>query len=151
MGDVRPKCRLTGGRSGVGQARAAIGAGSGENRPLGAVRSWLPELFYPRNANRSAAYLGNVGMRRREFIALLGAAAWGAGARAEQPKKLPRIGFLANRFQGHVDPFRQGLGELGYVEGVNIRVEYREAEGKIERLPAQASELVDLGVDLIVA
>src|SRR3954469_9800262 len=95
-------------------------------------------------------------MRRREFIALVGAAAvgaaaWRPGARSEQAKKIPRIGFLANRFQGHVAPFRQGLGELGYVEGVNILVEYREAEGRIERLPALASELVDLGVDLIVA
>ena len=95
-------------------------------------------------------------MRRREFITLLGgaAAAWPlAGARAQQSVKLPRIGILWPNplaASGHfVDAFRQGLRELGYVEGQNIVIEFRSADGKIERLPDLAAELVNLPVDVI--
>jgi putative ABC transport system substrate-binding protein len=92
-------------------------------------------------------------MRRRGFIALLGSAvAWPLVARAQQPKKVVRIGWLGTGFQGRlIDAFRQELGGLGYVEGANLAIEYRQAESKVERFPALAGELVGLKVDLIVA
>jgi putative ABC transport system substrate-binding protein len=75
-------------------------------------------------------------------------------AEAQQPMKVPRIGFLnANSpsiIAARLEAFRHGLRELGYVEGKNIVVEYRWAEGKIERLPDLATELVRLKVDVIV-
>jgi len=75
-------------------------------------------------------------------------------ADAQQSTKVPRIGFLeATSFptiSARVEAFRQGLLELGYVEGKNIHVEYRWAEGKFDRLPNLASELVSLKVDVIV-
>jgi putative ABC transport system substrate-binding protein len=75
-------------------------------------------------------------------------------AQAQQPTKIPRIGFLAATPSGSSDrteTFRQGLRELGYVEGKNIIIEYRRAEGKFDRLPDLAAELVHLKVDVIVA
>jgi putative ABC transport system substrate-binding protein len=75
-------------------------------------------------------------------------------ARAQQPKKVPRIGVLAtgtpSSMEEVLDPFRQRLHELGYVEGKNIAFEYRYGEGKIDRLPDLAAELVRLKVDVIV-
>jgi putative tryptophan/tyrosine transport system substrate-binding protein len=75
-------------------------------------------------------------------------------AEAQQPKKVPRIGFLAtvspSTISDRVEAFRQGLRELGYVEGKNIVVEWRYAEGKLDRLPALAAELVRLKTDIIV-
>src|SRR2546426_11394765 len=75
-------------------------------------------------------------------------------ANAQQPAKVPRIGFLSSLSPGAVsarmDAFRQGLRELGYVEGKNIVIESRWAEGKTERLPELAAELVLLKVDVIV-
>ncbi len=75
-------------------------------------------------------------------------------AEAQQPKKVPRIGFLAansaSTNPARRDAFRQGLRALGYVEGKNIVIEYRYAEGKPEHLPALAAELVQLNVDIIV-
>src|SRR5215831_6396175 len=74
---------------------------------------------------------------------------------AQQPKKVPRIGFLAAQSRVVSDPryeaFRKRLTELGYTEGKNIAIEYRYAEGKLERLPDLAAELVRLKVDVIVA
>ena len=74
---------------------------------------------------------------------------------AQQPTKIPRIGFLggasASANAGRIEAFRQGLRELGYVEGKNIVIEYRWAEGKLDRLPALAAELVRLKVDIIVS
>ena len=69
-----------------------------------------------------------------------------------QAKKIPRIGYLATaaRGSGGLDEFRQGLRESGYIEGQNIIIESRWAEGKLDRLPALAAELVSLGVDIIV-
>jgi putative tryptophan/tyrosine transport system substrate-binding protein len=73
---------------------------------------------------------------------------------AQQPKKVPRIGFLAlsppSALSARIEAFRQGLHELGYVEGKNISIEYRFAEGQSDRLPALAAELVRLKVDVIV-
>ena len=75
-------------------------------------------------------------------------------AEAQQPKKIPRIGFLTGvsspTNSARHEAFRQGLRELGYVEGKNIVIEYRSAEGKFDRLPALAAELVRLKVDIIV-
>jgi putative ABC transport system substrate-binding protein len=76
-------------------------------------------------------------------------------AQAQQPKKVPRIGFLAATSPTSGSParseaFREGLRELGYVEGKNIVIEYRYAEGKLDRLPALAAELVRLKVEVIV-
>ena len=77
-----------------------------------------------------------------------------AVALAQQPKKVPRIGFLgatsSSTIAGRLEAFRHGLRELGYVEGKNIVIEYRWAEGKFDRLPDLAGELVRLNVDVIV-
>src|SRR6266536_2396982 len=94
-------------------------------------------------------------MKRREFITLLGgaAAAWPLTAHGQQTK-VARIGALyigladAESFKKEL---REGLRELGYVEGQNIAFEFRSAEGKLDRLPELASELVRLKVDVIVA
>jgi ABC-type uncharacterized transport system substrate-binding protein len=75
-------------------------------------------------------------------------------AEAQQAKKIPRIGFLggasASSYAPRIDAFRQGLNELGYIEGKNITIEYRYADGKEDRLPVLAAELVGLNVDVIV-
>ena len=75
-------------------------------------------------------------------------------AGAQQPKKVPRIGFLAvaplSTFSARTEAFRQGLRELGYVEGKNIVIDWRSAEGQVDRLPTLAAELVSLKVDIIV-
>jgi putative ABC transport system substrate-binding protein len=73
---------------------------------------------------------------------------------AQQPAKTPRIGYLTTAFatevKGRIDAFRQGLREVGYAEGKNIIIDYRYGDGKSERLPALARELLDLKVDMIV-
>ncbi len=82
-------------------------------------------------------------------------ALYGAVAQAQQPKKVPRIGYLAvSSAAAHAprtEGFRQGLRELGYIEGKNIVIEQRYAEGNLDRLPELAAELVRLKVDIIVA
>src|SRR5438876_8178862 len=88
-------------------------------------------------------------MRRREFLALVGgAAAWPHAVRAQQrTSKIPRIGIIDDAaIWNH---FRQGLRDLGYIEGQTIAIEYRSAEGKPDRLAAVANELAGLPVDLI--
>jgi putative tryptophan/tyrosine transport system substrate-binding protein len=76
----------------------------------------------------------------------------GSFAHAQQAKKIPRIGFLfiGSRDQPHLESFRQGLRDLGYVEGNNIAIEYRYAEGKPDALPALAAEIVKQNVDVIL-
>jgi len=75
-------------------------------------------------------------------------------AQAQPGAKIPRIGFLSSfspgTFSARIDAFRKGLSELGYEEGKNIAVEYRYAEGQLDRLPKLAAELVNLKVDVIV-
>ena len=94
-------------------------------------------------------------MRRRAFIAALGgAAAWPAVARAQQPQKMPVIGLLSGGAPDSPLPlpaFRQGLNEAGYVEGRDVAIEYRWAEGHYDRLSALTADLLDRKVAAIVA
>ena len=87
-------------------------------------------------------------MKRREFLTLLGGATagWPQMARAQQAGKIARIGYLASNLtnQSPLEAFRQGLRDLGYDEGRNVVIEYRDAQGKLEPLPALAVELVAL-------
>src|SRR5260370_19459743 len=96
-------------------------------------------------------------MRRRQFIALVGGAvAWPIGVSAQQSAaKVRRMGYLADSSSSTlallIEGFRQGLRELGWIEGQNIVIDYRFAEGRFDRLPDLAAELVRLKVDIIVA
>jgi putative tryptophan/tyrosine transport system substrate-binding protein len=99
---------------------------------------------------------GGEAMRRREFIAFVGitAAAWSLTARAQQPQ-MPVVGFLGSRSAEDsanlVAAFRGGLGETGFVEGRNVAIEFRWAEGRYERLPALSADLVARKVSVIAA
>jgi putative tryptophan/tyrosine transport system substrate-binding protein len=98
-------------------------------------------------------------MRRREFIGALGGLAmpWPLIAHAQQSSKVPRVGVLSPGNPPPGDPFRQaerfeaGLRELGWQPGKTVLIEYRYAEGRLDRLPAMAAELVSLPVDAIIA
>jgi putative ABC transport system substrate-binding protein len=95
-------------------------------------------------------------MRRKIFVWFL--TTWlltTVSARAQQPAKIPRIGYLSGSsisvLADRIEAFRQGLRELGYVEGKNLVIEWRSAEGKIDRVPELAAELVRLKLDVIVS
>jgi putative tryptophan/tyrosine transport system substrate-binding protein len=96
-----------------------------------------------------------VAVRRREFIRLVGllAAAWPFTVRGQQGA-IPVVGFLGaasfSSGRSYFDAFLQGLKEAGYVDGQNVAVEYRWADGKYDRLPALASELVQRPVTVLV-
>jgi len=96
-------------------------------------------------------------VKRRDFVLLLAGAMIAARAlRAQQQKAMPVIGWLSIGSREFDDPvrltgFRQGLGDTGYVEGRNIAIEYRWAEGQYDRLPALAADLVGLPVAVIAA
>src|SRR5205085_4731075 len=96
-------------------------------------------------------------MRRRDFITLLGgAAAWPVAARAQQPASMPVIGYLSS-FPADISPkftqaFRQGLNDVGFFEGRNVTIEYRwDEEGRYDRLPAMAADLVGRRVAALFA
>ena len=90
-------------------------------------------------------------MRRREFISLIGGAvAWPLAARAQQPA-MPVMLYAGEAQARVLAPLRQGLSETGYIEGDNIKIEYRWAEGRYDRLPRMAADLVRRRVTVIVA
>jgi putative ABC transport system substrate-binding protein len=93
-------------------------------------------------------------MRRREFITLLGGAAtWPLAASAEQPAKVPRVGILSpapNETAATLTAFREGIRDLGYVEGQTIELDFRLSKGIMDVLPALAAELVRIPVNVIV-
>jgi putative ABC transport system substrate-binding protein len=93
-------------------------------------------------------------MRRRELVLLLGVATTAPRALRAQQKLMPVIGYLSSLSPGPFAPrvaaFRQGLSETGYIEGQNVAIEYRWAEGHYDRLPALAADLVGRTVDVIV-
>jgi putative tryptophan/tyrosine transport system substrate-binding protein len=94
-------------------------------------------------------------MLRREFIAGLGCVAWSAGARAQPTTRIPTVGFLnsASRdaYAGLLSAFVQGLADNGFVEGQNVAIEYRWADGRYDALPTLAADLVQRQVAVIAA
>src|SRR5437763_1691045 len=95
-------------------------------------------------------------MKRRELISLLGgAAAWPVVARAQQQSAVPVIGYLRSETfddttQRMIAGFRKGMKEAGYIEGQNVAIEFRSAQGRLDRLPALVAELVRHPVAVIV-
>jgi hypothetical protein len=130
---------------------------NGPPRSRWSSTSWPPKA----SGSRSAVAPGSGGsndrvMDRRAFLGALagGLLAAPLAAEAQPAAKVPRIGFLTGNLAASphvVEAFRQGLRDLGYIEGRNVVIEYRDAEGTFERLPARAAELVALKVDVIVA
>src|SRR5262249_10148425 len=107
----------------------------------------------PRQAARARRRGDRV--RRRQFITLLGgaAAAWPLAARAQQPAKGPRVGILspaASETAATLTAFREGIRDLGYIEGQTIALDFRLSKGVMDALPALAAELVRIPVNVIV-
>jgi putative ABC transport system substrate-binding protein len=101
---------------------------------------------------------GGRGIRRREFITLLGgAAAWPPPARAQQPERMRRIGALMNRAaddpdgQARLAAFQHGLQQLGWTDGSNVRIDTRWGEDEVDRQRRDAAELVALAPDILLA
>jgi putative tryptophan/tyrosine transport system substrate-binding protein len=91
-------------------------------------------------------------MRRRELLLFLGGAMTATRTLHAQQKGLPMIGYLSSTSPGpYLAAYRQGLSEMGYVDRQNVTIEYGSAEGRVDRLPALAADLVDRKVDLIAA
>ena|ERR1700730_9249765 len=98
-----------------------------------------------------------VRMKRREFITLCGVAvAWPLAARAQQPARIRRVGVLMNLSENDLEAqrlvmaFRDGLAQLGWVDGRNLRIDYRWASGDVSRIRVFAKELTELSPDIIV-
>jgi putative ABC transport system substrate-binding protein len=114
-------------------------------------KSWLQALN-SRSDNRKSKIQNrkSLGLSVIAFVLVMA----GAVAQAQQPTKIPRIGYLdgasLSAIAGRIEAFQQGLRDLGYVDGKNIVIEWRSAEGKADRLPGLAAELVRLKVDAIV-
>ena len=93
-------------------------------------------------------------MKKKITVLTLGAMLFALcfSAQAQETKKIPRIGFLTNTKLENpsIEPFRRGLQDLGYIEGKNIRVEYRYFETKREVIPALVAELVQMNIDVLV-
>jgi len=108
-------------------------------------------FFYSDNPKSKIQNLKWLGLSVIAFVLVVA----GALAQAQQPEKVPRIGYLSGSglsvLAARIEAFRQGLRELGYVEGKNIVIEWRSAEGKFDRLPELAAELVRVKVDVIVS
>src|SRR4249920_3261249 len=91
--------------------------------------------------------------RRETIIALVALDSVSLAVQAQRATRVPRVGYLSSNLTGSpymTEGFRQGLRDLGYVEGHNVVIEFRDAHGKLERLPILAAELVALKVDVIV-
>jgi len=112
----------------------------------------IGRLFRSHSDNRKSAIQNRkwLGLSIIAFVLVVA----GAVAQAQQPTKIPRIGYLIatspSVISARIDAFRQGLRDVGYVEGKSIVIDYRWAERKLDRLPALAAELVRLNVDVIV-
>src|SRR6266403_785303 len=105
------------------------------------------------NAVRCGRKFGRIG--RRDVLALLaGAAAWTSPSHAQR-SAIPVIGYLCPEspglFANRLKAFHEGLGEIGFIEGRNVAIDYQWAEGQYKRLPALAADLVVRNVDVIVA
>jgi putative ABC transport system substrate-binding protein len=117
-------------------------------RPI--IKAYAPKAGSPPDLRRPGI-LGAFKMKRREFLALAGAAALPLAAHAQR-STTPLLGYLGPAtIAGNGEGFFEGLRELGYIDGSNIRIEARWANGRFERLPEMAAELVRLDVNVLVA
>jgi len=118
---------------------------SQENKPMNAF-SWKSLFGNRKSAIQNPKWLG---LSVSAFLVAMG----GSPAKAQQAMKLPRIGVLSASAnpKPSLEAFRQGLGSLGYIEGKNILIEYRDVEGKVDRIPSLVNELVRLKVNVLVA